>query len=224
MRKETLWALSALLCLVPSVTVVTAAPPVEEPEYPKLLGNRSPSSPPYRTARHRVLVYANGFDDPDKEPKVKKSGPRKLRRFGLSKQQIDSFIDYSGQLVGLNGLSTLAIEIDEGVEQIREQWNGCGGAYASFINSIDWSQIEVHIMDRPFRSALCNNCLVSGELDGRRIRIVNVMFNRLFSDPKNAYLNGVRWLAPWELGNYAWWKFHRNNPPYELGFQSPCGR
>jgi hypothetical protein len=224
MRKKSLRILWILVCLAPGAAVPAASPPAQNPEYPKLLGNGDPSAPPYRTARYRVLVYANGFDDPAKEPKVKKSGPRKLRGFGLSKQQIDSFKDYAGQLVGLNGLSTLAIEIDEGVEQIRQKWNECGGAYARFINAVDWSELEVRVMDRPFPSRLCGNCLVSGELDGRRIRIVNVMFNRLLSDPENAYLNGVRWLAPWELGNYAWWKFYRNNPPYELGFQSPCGR
>lgn len=223
MRKNRIWIAPVVVCLLSGI-VTSATPPAQNPEFPRLLGNSDPSSPPLRTPRYRVLVYANGFDSPNKEPKVKKSGPRKLRGFGLSKHQIDQFKDYAGQLVGLNGLSTLAIEIDEGVEQIKKKWNDCGGAYSSFINSVDWSQVEVRIMDRPFASPLCGNCLVSGEVDGNRIRIVNVMFNRLFSDPSNAYLNGVRWLAPWELGNFAWWKFHRNNPPYELGFQSPCGR
>jgi hypothetical protein len=110
--------------------------------------------------------------------------------------------------------------IDGSVDWVINEWNNCGGKYASFINGFDWSRVTITIRDTIFPNPDTGVMSAGVAMSKTSAHIVNLSFQRLFSDPGNAALVEISGGARWELNNIAMWNY--SGRPRDIGTGRPC--
>lgn len=204
----------ALVVLVGASLAGTA----EAQTWPKFLRDADPTVV-IVTPKYRVRVFTGGFDLP--HPKiVEKKLPKLLRKQGLNENMVRTAQEYARRLTGAFEPSTMPAMIDEAVDWVVDQWSDCGGKYSSFIRGFNWSRVTITVRDTIFPNPDTGVMSAGVAMSKTSAHIVNLSFQRWFSDPANAALIDVFGGAKWELNNIAIWNY--SGRPRDIGTSRPC--
>ena len=186
--------------------------------WPKFLRDADPTVM-IVTPKYHVRVFTGGFNHP--HPKIiEKKLPKLLRKQGINENMNRTALEYARKLSGVTEPSIMPALIDEAVDWVVGQWNGCGGKYASFIRGFDWSRVTITVRDTIFPNPDTGVMSAGVAMSKTSAHIVNLSFQRWFSDPANAALIEILGGAQWELNNIAIWNY--SGRPRDIGTSRPC--
>jgi len=186
--------------------------------WPKFLRDADPSVT-IVTPKYRMRIFTGGFDLP--HPKiVEKKLPKLLRKNGINENMVRTTLGYARQLTGALEPSTMPTLIDGAVDWVVGEWNGCGGKYSTFIRSFDWSRVTITVRDTIFPNPDTGVMSAGVAMSKTSAHIVNLSFQRWFSDPANAAIIDISGGARWELNNIAMWNYSGRSR--DIGTGRPC--